>query len=79
MNVSINTIPLSRKFRPRRFDGDMLLFTLSGSTQLYGPGRWAPYVGGTIETHHLECEHDAMLQPLPVATIGRALRAKLEG
>jgi enterobactin synthetase component F len=79
MSASINTIPLSRKFRPRRFDGDMLLFTSSGSTRLYGPGRWAPHVGGVIETHHLDCEHDAMLQPLPVAEIGRTLRAKLEG
>jgi thioesterase domain-containing protein len=78
MDIAINTIPLSQAFRPGRFEGDLLLFTSTGGPQLYGQARWAPHVSGAIATHHLECEHDDMLQPVPVAKIGRALRARLD-
>ena len=78
MTAAIHSVRLGQAFQPSRFDGDMLLFTADRARQLDGPLRWAPHVAGSIETHCLDCLHDDMLQPVPLAAIGRALRARLD-
>jgi enterobactin synthetase component F len=79
MTAAIHSVRLGQAFRPARFDGDVLLFTSDRARQLDGQRRWAPHVAGRIETYCLDCRHDDMLQPVPLAAIGRALRARLDG
>ena len=81
VEVATHSIGLARAYRPRRFDGDIVFF--SARPEGPGPGRgarrWAPYASGGIEKHLLDCTHDDMLQTAPLASIGRALRAHLDG
>jgi enterobactin synthetase component F len=79
ISAAINSVRLGQAFQPARFDGDLLLFASSRSRELDGRRRWAPYVDATIETHCLNCAHDDMLQPVPLAKIGQVLRARLGG
>jgi thioesterase domain-containing protein len=64
---------LMRTFSPKRFDGDVLLFT---STE--GPGEppvesWRPYVTGRIKIHKVDCTHEGMTDAAAAASIGRLL------
>ena len=38
---------------------------------------WRTYVDGQIKIHPVDCTHETMLEPLPVAKIGGVLAAEL--
>ncbi|MET9542264.1 hypothetical protein ABZY16_32990, partial [Streptomyces sp. NPDC006553] len=86
-------VELRAGFAPRRFTGDLLLFVANGgsggSGSRNGSGqvpagavaekadRWRPYVGGAIAVHPVDCRHEDMLRPEPLAVVGGALAAHL--
>jgi hypothetical protein len=62
-------------FRPRRFDGDMLLVTTAKSQHLCE--LWTPQVGGRILSHVVPYEHKKFTQPAPLKHIARILEEYL--
>ncbi|WP_371788569.1 amino acid adenylation domain-containing protein [Streptomyces griseoaurantiacus] len=79
-----NNMDLMEKFTPRRFDGDLLLFTATlGKTDeeraRLTPEAWRPHVGGSVENHDVAVAHDDMNTPESAAVICRALGEKLRG
>ncbi len=77
--VLANNRRITRNFQPPRFDGRLLLFVATAATQdvpalLATASRaWQPYVGGGIEIQPLDCSHDELTQPGPLAEICRVL------
>jgi glyine---[glycyl-carrier protein] ligase len=69
---------LASSFRPKRFDGDMLLFVATQDDAPPPADSWKSYVGGKIAVHEIDCKHVQMMQPGPLATIGRALANELD-
>jgi amino acid adenylation domain-containing protein len=73
---------LASRFTPRKYRGDVLFFRArqAGSVELGSrtPDAWQPYVDGRIETHDIECVHEAMMRPHALAQIGPRLAAALE-
>ncbi|MFI6210307.1 amino acid adenylation domain-containing protein, partial [Streptomyces sp. NPDC051041] len=71
---------LAREFVPRRFDGDVLLFTAEPApgAAAPAPAAWTPYVGGRVDVHPVACGHHDMTLPGPLAEIGRAVAERLE-
>lgn len=75
-----NNCHLAVDFTPRRFRGDILLFTaaVDQPEDAPTPDAWRPYVDGAIETHLVAGRHDHMMkQSGPLAQIGSILAAKL--
>ncbi|MFF8510051.1 non-ribosomal peptide synthase/polyketide synthase [Streptomyces sp. NPDC015492] len=86
-------VGLRAGFAPRRFGGDLILFVANGGAGGRGsrPGpeplpaaaaaekadRWRPYVAGTIAVHPVDCRHEDMLRPEPLAVVGGAIAAHL--
>jgi thioesterase domain-containing protein len=62
------------------FDGDVLYFraTRDKPADDFGRDRWWSLIRGDIETHDIDCEHETMTQPEPIAEIGRILADHLE-
>lgn len=83
MKVGINNHVLSAAYRPRRFDGELLLFvSTAGVADIAGKTRdsvaaWQPYVAGPVTTHPVHAHHGHLLQPEPAAEIGRVVLDKL--
>ncbi|PMS18374.1 hypothetical protein C0Z18_17530 [Trinickia dabaoshanensis] len=73
---------LASRFTPRKYRGDVLFFRArqagSGEPGTRTPSAWQPYVDGHIETHDIQCAHEAMMRPHALAQIGPALAAALE-
>ncbi|MER5498251.1 amino acid adenylation domain-containing protein [Streptomyces sp. NPDC002561] len=70
---------LMRRYRPRRFTGDMLFFvaTLDKVEFSPTPQTWQPYVDGGIEVHFVERSHTDLLKPAPLAEIARVVADRL--
>ncbi|MEV7098392.1 condensation domain-containing protein, partial [Amycolatopsis sp. NPDC051045] len=83
LDVMSNNGELALRFEPARFSGRLLLFLAAdGLTEdelAARPGRWAPHVEGTIETHRIDCGHEFMMHPQAQAEIGRIIAAELDG
>ncbi|WP_328930649.1 amino acid adenylation domain-containing protein (plasmid) [Streptomyces sp. NBC_00190] len=85
VKVGINNHVLSAAYRPRRFDGELLLFVSTAGTDdpaaktVDSVAAWEPYVAGTITTHPVHAHHGHLLQPQPAAEIGRVVLDKLAG
>ncbi|MFD9375440.1 amino acid adenylation domain-containing protein [Streptomyces sp. NPDC059999] len=83
VKVGINNHVLSAAYRPRRFDGELLLFvSTAGVADIAGRTRdsvaaWQPYVAGPVTTHPVHAHHGHLLQPEPAAEIGRVVLDKL--
>jgi nonribosomal peptide synthetase DhbF len=73
INVMRHNSRLASEFLPRRFDGNILLFTASQSEASPSADRWKPYVSGQIAVHEVDCKHIQMMQPVPLASIGAVL------
>ncbi|WP_330113822.1 non-ribosomal peptide synthase/polyketide synthase [Streptomyces sp. MUM 178J] len=76
-------VELRSRFSPRELRADLLLFVASGG-EGDGPGsadektaRWRPHTLGDITAHRVDCRHEDMLQPAPLAVIGSAITAHL--
>ncbi|OPF84592.1 non-ribosomal peptide synthetase [Streptomyces antioxidans] len=78
---------LTLGYQPQVYDGDVLLFVATESEDFPDDpagkvaswsDRIAPYVGGRMTLHEVACEHRQMLQPVPLADIGRVVRETLD-
>ncbi|TMK04370.1 MAG: alpha/beta fold hydrolase, partial [Alphaproteobacteria bacterium] len=72
-----NSVRLMRRYLPQEFRGDVLLFVATQGEAKPSHEVWAPYVRGEIKVHSIDCTHDAMMDPLPAARIGRILATEL--
>jgi thioesterase domain-containing protein len=78
-----NHMRLTQEFVPARLRGDLLLFTATPRPEAIDDGPlptaadWAPYVDGEVETHPISCDHDQMLRPTGLDTIGPLLAKRL--
>ncbi|MFD7663919.1 amino acid adenylation domain-containing protein [Streptomyces sp. NPDC059788] len=80
--VTVNSGRLSYGYSPRRFGGDLVVFVATvdrpAKSQAWdATGSWRPFVAGRIETHDIAVDHNNMLQPAPLAQIGRIVAEKL--
>ena len=62
-------------FTPKRFDGDLLLFT--SMDRAYRTSSWEPFLSGRIHRFDLKCDHQSMSDPGPIDEIGRLLNEHL--
>jgi amino acid adenylation domain-containing protein len=64
------------------YRGDALLFRATELSDLSIPllsaRAWDPYVRGKIEVHDIQCRHEHMDRPQPMAEVGRILAHKLK-
>ncbi|MBG0824312.1 amino acid adenylation domain-containing protein [Planomonospora sp. ID91781] len=74
-----NGVKISREYAPRVFDGDVLFFTAARGRGAHAPAAadWKPYVTGAVVDHAVDCDHESMLNPGPVAEIAALLRKEL--
>jgi acyl-CoA synthetase (AMP-forming)/AMP-acid ligase II/thioesterase domain-containing protein/NADP-dependent 3-hydroxy acid dehydrogenase YdfG len=77
-SVMANDTELGYTYVPRRFDGDLVLFT-AGGAESAAPEKWRPFVDGRITHHAIACEHDDMLMPATAADIARIIETELKG
>ncbi|KAF9198957.1 hypothetical protein BGZ49_000088 [Haplosporangium sp. Z 27] len=75
-HVYSNNRSLLREFSASIFSGDILFFNATQS--IIDPAGWAPFCLGKVEVHEIDCAHNDMDQPEPLAVIGRSLAIKLE-
>ncbi|MBV9164105.1 MAG: amino acid adenylation domain-containing protein [Pseudonocardiales bacterium] len=77
--ILTNNIRLAVNFTPNVFHGDLLLFTstIDRPAHMPAPDWWKRYIDGNIETYKIDCRHDRMTQPGPLAQIGSILAIKL--
>ncbi len=73
-----NSTRLMRRFSPQRFHGDMLLFVATEGEPKPPIETWKPFVDGRIKVHRIECTHETMMDPAPVAEICRVLASELD-
>ncbi|OKI00759.1 non-ribosomal peptide synthetase [Streptomyces sp. CB02923] len=80
--VTVNSGRLSYGYTPKRFGGDLVVFVATAdrpaNSQAWDAvGGWRPFVAGDIEPHDIAIDHNNMLQPAPLAQIGRIVAEKL--
>jgi enterobactin synthetase component F len=74
-----HNVTLTTTSPPGCFDGDVLYFraTRKKSAGGFDGDPWRSFIRGIIETHEIDCEHETMTQPGPIAQIGRILGTHL--
>jgi nonribosomal peptide synthetase DhbF len=77
LDVFKNNMKLAINFLPRRFNGDILFFHASKEHFSTPVEAWKLYVSGQVKVHHIDSEHNKMMEPAPLAYIGRILAAEL--
>ena len=73
-----NSTRLMKRFSPQRFHGDMLLFVATEGEPKPPIETWKPFVDGRIKVHRIDCTHETMMDPAPVAKICRVLASELD-
>jgi thioesterase domain-containing protein len=66
----------ARAYRPEPFDGDLLMITANGNQ--HRARSWTPYITGEISTHHVDCSHWSLMQPVPMRFIGARIEEHLQ-
>ncbi|MBO4138578.1 amino acid adenylation domain-containing protein [Micromonospora tulbaghiae] len=76
--VFANNTRLAREHRPGHVDLDALLFvaTRDRAPSLDPVAAWRPHLSG-VRTHDVDCRHNDMTQPEPLAAVGRVLADRL--
>lgn len=76
ISVVRNLMRLRHQFTPRRFVGDVLVFTaeLEPESNADLAETWRPHIEGNIIKHPIVCEHLEMMTAAPAAQIGTILR-----
>ncbi|WP_434453309.1 amino acid adenylation domain-containing protein [Lentzea sp. E54] len=73
---------LLKNYEPSPYRGRMLLFTaVAGQTPEAveeKAGRWSSFVDGQIATYRINCAHDDMMSPEPLAQVGVVVTAELD-
>ncbi|AHH99514.1 amino acid adenylation domain-containing protein [Kutzneria albida] len=79
LDAMINSISATMAHRPTSFDGDLLLITSASQPEGGVPlaQAWAPYVGGRIEEHRVDCPHSDMLDADRIPDIARILTGRI--
>ncbi|MEW1580768.1 amino acid adenylation domain-containing protein [Streptomyces microflavus] len=84
-------VELRSRFSPRELRADLLLFVANGGGDPEAAAdradsekavaekaaRWRPHTRGGLTAHQVDCRHEDMLQPSPLAVIGNAITAHL--
>ncbi|MFD4944367.1 alpha/beta fold hydrolase, partial [Streptomyces sp. NPDC058409] len=75
-----NNRKLARSLTPGAVDGGLLFFRagVDNPMPMSGSEAWTPHVSNGVDEHVIECDHVAMMQPEPLAHIGRVLRDRLQ-
>ena len=73
-----NNTRIMRRYVPQLFRGDILLFVATQGEAKPPIESWRPHVEGQIRDYKIDCTHDAMMDPLPAAKIGKVLTAELD-
>ncbi|MGW7276659.1 thioesterase domain-containing protein, partial [Streptomyces sp. NPDC054864] len=79
MSTIHNNRSLGRTSTPGRFEGDVLFFAASVDQHMpVTPAEaWAPYIAGEVREYGVASSHVQMMQPVPIAQIGRVLHEHL--
>lgn len=77
--IVANNARLSAAHVPGRFDGSLLHFTATAerSPGLPTAAAWEPAVTGRVERYAVDCTHQEMCKPVPLARIGRVVAERL--
>lgn len=79
--VMLNNMQLARRHVPKRVDVNVLYFrAIAGDLpQILGhsPSAWREFIGGRLEVHELDCDHDRVFDPVPAECIGNILQERL--
>ncbi|GGZ50253.1 hypothetical protein GCM10010387_50770 [Streptomyces inusitatus] len=78
--VFSNNARISATHLPGRFDGSLLHFTATADErppELVTAAAWEPTVTGRVERYAVDCTHQEMCRPAPLARIGRVLAERL--
>ncbi|MBF6330403.1 non-ribosomal peptide synthetase [Nocardia transvalensis] len=78
--VLTNNTTLMQGYTPAVYEGDVVHFTAVRAQSNDDPAAeiWRPYVEGHIETIPVDCAHDDMTRPEPLARIGSVVAEKLQ-
>ncbi|MFD9410729.1 amino acid adenylation domain-containing protein [Streptomyces sp. NPDC059989] len=82
-DVYVNNTRLMWSHTPGHFSGDVLFVTAErdrGALALErGHRAWEPHVGGVVENHPVDSDHEGLMtRPGPIAHVGRLLAERLE-
>nr|WP_231627013.1 non-ribosomal peptide synthetase [Streptomyces apocyni] len=77
--VSANSVSLMRRFTPGKVAGDLVFFAATGDKSADDPTAesWREHVGGRIHVHPIDCHHNELTHPEPLARIARVLGDRL--
>lgn len=69
IKLMTHTAGLFQAFQPRKFIGDLILFTSTENAHL--SQSWVPYASGQVHVHEVDCQHHQITDPGPISVIGR--------
>lgn len=79
--VMLNNMQLARRHVPKRVDVDLLYFrATAGDLPLilgHSPSAWRAFIGGELEVHDLDCDHESVLDSIRSEQIGNILQRRL--
>jgi enterobactin synthetase component F len=80
-SVMLNNMQLARRHVPKQVDVDLLYFrATAGDLPVilgHSPSAWRAFIGGTLDVHELDCDHESVLEPVPAGQIGKILQRRL--
>jgi thioesterase domain-containing protein len=68
---------LHYKYIPPQLDSNVTLFVATRNLKPIKTERWSPFILGEIFAHEIDCGHDEMLNPEPIASIGEIINLSL--
>ncbi|MEW1630472.1 amino acid adenylation domain-containing protein, partial [Streptomyces sp. NPDC089173] len=78
MRVMENNIAITRGYRHRRVESEMMLFAATQETDnVLEADVWHAYLDGPVEYRRMDCSHAGMLKPETLSEIGAAVQDRL--
>jgi len=79
LDAMVNSIAVTMAAKPAVFDGDALLVTSTSTPDGGVPlaEAWAPYVGGDIAEHRVECVHADLLDSEWIGEVASVVIARM--
>ncbi|MBB3643832.1 thioesterase domain-containing protein, partial [Variovorax atrisoli] len=62
---------------PPKLSSNITLFVATRTRQSFAAEKWAPFIKGDLLIHEIDCEHDEMLAPGPIKSIGEIINSSL--
>jgi thioesterase domain-containing protein/aryl carrier-like protein len=80
--IAANNEQLMKKFTPKSFRGDLLLFVATLRRPDFLPteeaaGAWTSHIEGGIEPHYIEVDHEQLMDAGPLSEIGQLISGKI--